>query len=144
MKRREVVKVKASIHNLFARSLHSWRERGERSFPSCYLLGKNKQNIISQAEKLQTDEHGCYDMPEFDPSKMAKASLNLIRKHTIPCGIIRISNKLSLSATDTHRGPSLRELGRKGVFIISLTRKELKIHLCKKGRMCELPYAVVN
>ena len=118
----------------------------DKHFPDCYMLGKDKNNIIKKLISLEGGGgDNCHRMISITATSMTKGIVYLIREKLTPCGILRIG-KFD-GEPEYERGASLRQLCNKfkNAYIISLGKNNRVVieQSYKRGRVKNLSYAIV-
>jgi len=121
--------------------------RNNEAYPYCYMLGKDKKNIIRKITRLKRGAgDNCHRMVAISTSTMSEGMVTLIKEKLIPCGILRIGKFDGEPEYD--RGPSLRQLcrGFKEAYIISLGNNNVIIveQSYKRGEVKNLSYGIVK
>ena len=75
---------------------------GDDTIAVCFLLGKDKKNIIKDMVRLERSG-GCEYMPDVDRKDLSNKYLTLIKMKLNPCGLFRIG--------PSHFGKSLHYIG---------------------------------
>lgn len=126
-RKKSTIQISVEVFNILSKTLKNFMKR-EGEYPVCFLLGKNKNDILTQIVRLYKasgDYDECKNMVTINTSTIAKASIKIYKEHAVPCGIARVGN-FDLHS-ESMRGSSLSEVGAMGGFILSMTKNGIAI-----------------
>lgn len=147
-----LIEISAPAFNVLSRALKSFHKKygsnseDSHNYPYCFLLGKNKNGILTKATRLKRagnmDHDACNKMANIAASIIAKASIKIYKEHAIPCGIARVGS-FRLDQRFGTRGHSLEEVGAMGGFILSMTKEGIKVEQSISGKAPTYRYKIV-
>lgn len=150
---KRTIKINAEIHNLFAKNLRKNIQEGGTPYPTCFLLGMNKQKTIVKAVNLVNDKkhYGCYNMIHVPNDTLTKAAIKILMKKLKICGVARVGRRF---CTDDARKGDLYnvetvddgggEIGENNWLVVSYGRKGIEVHKFTMETYIKYNYAVVK
>jgi|WetSurMetagenome_2_1015567.scaffolds.fasta_scaffold134637_2 hypothetical protein len=119
-----MVTVSTEVDKLFRHILEMCK-RQDKEIPVCFVLGMDKQGIVSKAVRVRKDREGCCNMPTLSEEAIAEAMVKLLKDDVWCCGLARVGAHIHTEEDFNYsRGDSLLDLfnvsGGNG-FMITMT-----------------------